>query len=325
MKQWCLVAFKIGVTIGLLYYIFGIIPFAEVIQSISVARLWYVVIALVTAILAAFVSACRLKILTDIQGMSLSILQITEINLITRFYGLLLPGYLASGVIRWHKLSQVEKKKTEAFAAIVFSRLNFTIVLVILGIAFLALDMSFALHRVTSFSLLALLISLCVVYLLAFNSKVFPLLDWLNQGKVDFIPMRLRDKLNKLLVAASQYQSLSQRSWCFITGLSFLENMLGVITIYLLAISLDIDITFINIGWIRSVINIVATLPISFAGIGVREGGLIVLLTPYGVAGSEAVALSFLIIASVLFMGGIGAVIEARKLLVPTKSRGVGG
>lgn len=320
MKRWCLLAFKIGVTIGLLYYIFGIIPFAEVIKSISLARLWYVVIALLAAILTTFFSACRLKILTDIQGMSLSILQIAEINLITRFYGLLLPGYLAGGVIRWHKLSQVEKKKTEAFAAIAFSRLNFMIVLVILGIAFLTLDMSFAPRRVTSFSLLALLISLCVVYLIGFNPKVFPLLDWLNQGKFDFIPMPLHDKLSKLFVVTSQYHSLSQRSWCFITGLSFLENMLGVITVYLLAISLNIDITFINIGWIRSVINLVTTLPISFSGIGVREGGFVVLLKPYGVAGSEAVALSFLILASVVFVGGIGGVIEARKFLLSTNS-----
>jgi hypothetical protein len=320
MKRWCLLAFKIGVTIGLLYYIFGIIPFAEVIKSISLARLWYVVIALLAAILTTFFSACRLKILTDIQGMSLSILQIAEINLITRFYGLLLPGSLAGGVIRWHKLSQVEKKKTEAFAAIAFSRLNFMIVLVILGIAFLTLDMSFAPRRVTSFSLLALLISLCVVYLIGFNPKVFPLLDWLNQGKFDFIPMPLHDKLSKLFVVTSQYHSLSQRSWCFITGLSFLENMLGVITVYLLAISLNINITFINIGWIRSVINLVTTLPISFSGIGVREGGFVVLLKPYGVAGSEAVALSFLILASAVFVSGIGGVIEARKFLLSTNS-----
>jgi uncharacterized protein (TIRG00374 family) len=323
MKKWCLVAFKIGVTIGLLYYIFGITPFAEVIQSISVARLWYVVIAMLTAILTTFVSACRLKILTDIQGMSLSILQITEINLVTMFYGLLLPGHLVGGVIRWHKLSQVEKKKAEAFAAIAFSRLNFMIVLVILGIAFLTLDMSFAPPRVTSLGLFVVLISLCVVYLLAFNPKVLPLLDWLNQGKFDFIPMKLRDKLSKFLVVISQYHNISQRSWNFITGLSFLENMLGIITLYLLAISLNIDITFISLGWIRSVINLITTLPISFSGIGVREGGLVVLLEPYGVAGSEAVALSFLILASAVLVGGIGGVIEARQLLLSTNTNDI--
>jgi uncharacterized protein (TIRG00374 family) len=314
------VAFKIGVTIGLLYYIFGIIPFAEVIKSISVARLWYIVIALLTAILTTFASACRLKMLTDIQGMSLSILEIAEINLVTMFYGLLLPGYLAGGVIRWHKLSQVEKKNTEAFAAIAFSRLNYMIVLVILGIAFLTLDMSFAPPGVTSLGLLVVLIGLCVVYLLAFNPKVFPLLAWLNQGKFDFIPMPLHDKLSKLLVVTSQYHNISRRLWGFITGLSFLENMLGIITVYLLAISLNINITFINIGWIRSVINLVTTLPISFSGIGVREGGLIVLLKPYGVAGSEAVALSFLILARAVFVGGIGGLIEARNFLLSTNS-----
>ena len=111
LKNSGLLALKFGITIAILYYIFTKIPVTEVVRSIRQARPLYIAVALALAILTTFISACRLKILTDRQDMSLTISRITEINFLTTFYGLLLPGYFASGVIRWHRLSQAEKKK----------------------------------------------------------------------------------------------------------------------------------------------------------------------------------------------------------------------
>jgi hypothetical protein len=90
---------------------------------------------------------------------------------------------------------------------------------------------------------------------------------------------------------------------------------------YSLALGLHIDIHLIIVGWVRSLINIATMVPISFSGLGIREGGLIVLLKPYGVSGSEAVALSFLIYLGNLFLGFIGGLLEARKFLFPPKSK----
>jgi hypothetical protein len=90
--------------------------------------------------------------------------------------------------------------------------------------------------------------------------------------------------------------------------------------VYLLAISLHIEITFYNLGWIRSVITIISSLPISVSGIGVREGGLIMLLERFSVPGSEAVALSFLILGCSVFVGLVGGLMEAGKLLLSGKS-----
>ena len=98
--------------------------------------------------------------------------------------------------------------------------------------------------------------------------------------------------------------------------------MLGISSVYFLAISLNIDISIINIGWVRSVINLLTTLPISFSGLGLREGGFIVLLKTYGVSGANAVTLSFLVFATTLFIGGIGGVLEAKNLLSGSKPRG---
>jgi hypothetical protein len=85
--------------------------------------------------------------------------------------------------------------------------------------------------------------------------------------------------------------------------------------VYLLAVALNINIDFITIGWIRSVIIIFTTLPISFSGIGVREGGFMILLAPYGVPNEKSLALAFLVFATVLFLAVIGGLYEAKKFL----------
>ena len=72
---------------------------------------------------------------------------------------------------------------------------------------------------------------------------------------------------------------------------------------------------FNSIGWIRAVVQAVTNLPISISGFGLREGGLILLLEPFGVAGATAVALSFLMFGRGLLLGAIGAALEIQSAL----------
>ena len=59
-----------------------------------------------------------------------------------------------------------------------------------------------------------------------------------------------------------------------------------------------------------------AQLPISIAGLGIREGTLLGLLPLYGVVPSAAVAFAFLLLARILILGIGGGLLEARYRLV---------
>ena len=59
------------------------------------------------------------------------------------------------------------------------------------------------------------------------------------------------------------------------------------------------------------------TLPISIAGLGVREGVLVLLLASYGVSAPDALAYGLVAFAvSVLAPGLAGAIVEADRLLL---------
>ena len=57
-------------------------------------------------------------------------------------------------------------------------------------------------------------------------------------------------------------------------------------------------------------------LPLSFSGFGIREGGLILLLSPYGIPGAMAVALSFLLYLCRILVGVAGGLLEAKNVLL---------
>jgi uncharacterized protein (TIRG00374 family) len=321
MKKWFLWIPRLSITSGILFYLFTAIPFSEVIKSIALVKVSYIIIALLIMAFTIYLEAYRMKILTDKQGILLSTNQVIDINLITNFYGLFLPGSLAGGAIRWHKLSRPHNKWMEAFTSIAFNRLTGTIVLVKVGILFWVLDAKSRSNYVIGSILFAILSGLIITYFLVFDEKLSCFFQrYTRKINLTLVPGIIRRKISKLLISTGQYHNLSRSLLLYIFGLSLTSHLLGILTFYLFALSLGINVSFVNIGWVRSFILIVTMLPVSFAGLGVREGTLIFLLQPYGVSTTDAVALSFIILARTLLLGGIGGLFEARNIFLPDRS-----
>ncbi|MCG7848844.1 MAG: flippase-like domain-containing protein [ANME-2 cluster archaeon] len=302
---------KLFISIAILFYIFRIIPVNEVLNSIASANFIYILIALPLVPFIVFLNASKMKILIDKQRMSLSVRHIFDITFITHFYSLFLPGDLTSGVIRWYKLSRPDKKPAEALASVVFNRIIDTIIIVVIGILFWALDKPPNSNYSIGFTLFAILIGLIGIHLSVFNRKIsLFLMKHLNS--IFRVPETIKKKINKVLISAIQFNNLPRISIFNILGLSLSSHLAGILLFYLFALSLGIQLSFINIGWIRSSVIIITLLPISFSGLGLRDSTLIFMLGLYSISPINAVALSFLLFANDLAKGGIGGLIEAR-------------
>lgn len=309
---------KALVTSGLLYYIFMTIPVTEIVPAIYSARIHYFATAFFLVLLMNYVASCRMKRLTDRQGMTVTVRRIFEINLITNFYGLFLPGSLAGGAVRWHKLYKTDKNGPGAFIAIIFNRFILTTATAATGVVFWALAGNYKANDAAGLSLLGILASLLILQGVMVHGRISSWVERSIGGKAR-MPEVLRDKLRKLILSLSQYRDLPFASLLRLAALSFAEEFLGVASFYFVSLAIGIEVPFVHLGWIRSCILIVTMLPISFSGFGVREGTLIALLAPYGVSGTLAVAFSLLLFARTLLSAAIGGVLETANLLFPTK------
>ena len=116
-----------------------------------------------------------------------------------------------------------------------------------------------------------------------------------------------------------QFQNLRLKDHLEILVLLFLYHRIGVLSFFCFAKSLDINLSILVIGWIRSAMAIAIMIPLSFAGIGIREGTLVFLLGQYGVMQSDSMALSFLFLFRSLLTSLVGGVFEFKDFTFAKK------
>jgi uncharacterized membrane protein YbhN (UPF0104 family) len=97
--------------------------------------------------------------------------------------------------------------------------------------------------------------------------------------------------------------------------LSLLFQIVVVLANLLVCLAFNIPLSFVQLLWVVAVVSVLQALPISIAGIGVREGAYIYLLQLHGVAGTQALALSLTLFALQLSMALTGGWLQLRGLL----------
>jgi len=321
-KKYFSLCIKILIPMGIFCLIFNKIPISDVWQTILTAKILFVVLAFSIIPIQVLIAANQIKILTDHHQMGLTTKQLFDINFSIQFYNLFLPGTLAGGAVRWYKFAQDSTKGAEALAAIILNRLINMFSMA--GLAIIAWAME---KKVTGFdffggALVFLCLTLGTCYILLFNRTVCSFfVRTFEQKKVSFFPLWAQEKLLKLVYAAAEFQNLSIKSHLCMMVYALTRHLLGALNYWLLAQSVDIHVSFISICWFRAFILYVALLPISVSGIGVRDVMNIFLLSLYHVPPSQAVALSFLMLARNLLWGLIGGIGEIGKLLFSSKRK----
>lgn len=313
---------RLVVGVAILYYIFTFIPFADVLAAIASAKSSFLALAFLVLVAERFTAALRVRILTDRVGMSLSVFKIWEINTLATFYGMFLPGELAGGAVRWYKMSQPNKKRAEAAAVITFGRLIDTIMLLLLGMVFWFADPPPFANPAIAAVFFAILGGLLLALWLSLSRRAMSLLLRPVQANAERLGMRsLYGILEKVLESVRRYRHLSAREVAALGGLTLLRHLLSLLILFFFALALEIEIGFVNLGWIRSLVNVVTLIPISFSGLGIREGSLVLLLEPYGVPGTSAVALSFLTFITHIVVASAGGLLEVKNLLLDRGKR----
>lgn len=301
---------KLAVSLGIIAWIFTWIPLAGVWEALRTAHLWALGGALAFWFGAHVLSARRTRLLTRHQGMSLRTMDIFRISAVTSFYKMALPGGVGGSLIRWYKMSRPDGKPIEAFNVMMYDRVINALVLILLGAAFMFVDRSFARHPFAWPAVAVLGMALVIhlgMYLVAFNGR---LAGWVTRRIAPFLPMRIREPVCRLASCADHFNELGHalriRIWAYaVTG-----RILNLLMYYLLIIAVGLPLGFATVAWVRTAVFLIVLIPVTFSGLGLREGAMLLLLTPYGVDPEHIVAFSMLVFIAILFHAGIGGAYE---------------
>jgi len=308
MKKILVTLFQLAVTIAVLYWVYhDPEKRAQMVEALRNAQYHWVVIGILAYVLVEIAAAFRWHVLLKVQGIHLSLPRLSGLFLIGMFYNQFLPGGTGGDIIKsYFLLKETADKKAGALLAVVFDRFIGLVALVAITGGLISLRFDFLSQTLETRRLLWLLLMLLggsiVVLLSTFVITGFNL--------VHSLPKKFPGR-EKLIEISAAYH-LYAHHWpatLVAFGASIVAHLATFATFLCAAYALGAAVPLVNFFAVMPIERTISALPISFAGIGLREKVLQIML--HGLCGvPEATAiligsLSFLIVLICCLPGAI--------------------
>jgi len=272
----------------------------------------YYAISTLVVLISSCLIAYKYYLLISGTSISMSYLNIFKINIISRFYGLFLPTAIAPGVVRWYKVTRNKKGRIFFLSSTVFERLTFILILILCGflpLFFYSEQTGIILLRTRIFPVATLsLLIVCLSISYYFNSFIR---EFINS----FVCRALKRKWSlsdiENYINHFSLKTTDASVLFYILCLSILWQIFFLIRIFLLFKSADLPLDFIDVAWIGSLVLLLQILPISFSGLGVREGAYAYLVTLFNLLPEKGVLIGILFFSQSIILATIGGMFEA--------------
>lgn len=291
-NRFVIVAFKLVVSAVLLAVVLRGLDVSAVGESLARLSSQTIFVAAALYLLAHSLNAVKLLML--MKGRSLKdLIRYTFVGL---FYGTVLPGQVLGDAMKAYRLIRTGDDGAAVVAAVVVDKIT--------GLAALALITGIGLFidprgfpDVFTALFFALMAGLILVLLLPLVVPKLP--DLLDNAIGRFLRAWQTSTQHWLPLLAS-----------LLIGIAF--QILAVIVIAYIGAGMGIELSFAHWIAVVGLVSLILLLPITFAGVGLREGGLVILLGFVGIAPADAVALSFALLGYTIFGALVGAAADLK-------------
>lgn len=292
-------------------------PLSEIWSHLRTLDVGALIASAILSLVAWCLSGARLWCLLP----SFRISELIRVNFASIFYGTILPGQIAGDVVKAYRLGRRSSIPGYAEAATLVDRVLALLAMFMIGAAaaFFTPKLPTILRLFFVAGALAIVLACGVA---ASNSFRHLLLE-------RFIPSgggRIRSFIRQFGIAMHDYlRRPLQMLGVLVVAVLF--HLLCIIVNVLLGHALRIPLTWTEWALIYAGVTLLVLLPVSIAGIGLREGGYIGMLSLFGVSAAAALSMSFIVFGLALFGAIIGGLLELRMpwrrrsfLLHPSKA-----
>ena len=307
MKKVLITIIQLAVTVALLVWVYhDPKKLSEMRQALAHARFQWLAAGILSYLVVEAAAAFRWHVLLKVQGIRLTAPRVSGLFLIGMFYNQFLPGGTGGDIIKSYLLLKETDRKAGALLAVVFDRFIGLVALVVITVTLVSMrfDLLSQTHETRRYLwiliiLLGVSIASLVVSFLVSGFNLFHLLPHKFPGR------------EKLIEIAAAYH-LYARHWIasLVAFLASLVAHLSTFTTFLCAAyALRADVVVTDFFAVMPIERTISALPISFAGVGLREKVLQTMLhqvcgVPEGVAVLIG-SLSFLMMVLCCLPGGI--------------------
>jgi hypothetical protein len=288
-------------------------PLPAIVSSLTSADLPLLLGGLLLNFAARLAAAERTLVISRGFGAWISRWQTIETLFISNFYALLSPGPILSGVVTVYRYRGYGASVSASVGSLLASRAIECMLFVALGAACLLWDPHVELAAVRYPLILAAI---------ALGAAALAMLYWWwshrrrNPAALSPVTDRTTGLMAGLRAAWNEVMRRGPALALQAAVPATVQVVLSGAAVELLARSVGIELTLVTAIWVTAAVYLVVLLPISVAGVGVREVTLTNALGLLGVDASLAVALSILLFLDPLINALIGGALQLRSSLL---------
>jgi uncharacterized protein (TIRG00374 family) len=249
---------------------------------------WYLLAAQIVLMLGVVVRAYRWQILVHDQGGDASLKELTSLYFVGFLFNNLLPSGFGGDAVKMYELSQRSHRGAEAVSSVLVDRFMGLIALQMIGLTALIFSWQLVLSEIKVLTVLLFGASLMAAWVVSYRC----LWEFLAERVPLFDRLLSIEAVHSLV---SSLQSYSGSALLRALGVGLVFNVLLVAANVLIGMSLGVDLPLAYYMIFVPLTSLVLILPISFAGLGVREGTYVVLFKQAGVAPEVALSMSLLV------------------------------
>ena len=308
MKKILSLVLKLLISSTLLIYLFyfsGIIDFQEVMKILQQTRLSIFILVFLICLSAVFVSTKRWSLFLPEKT---KYSRLVSLNLISFFFNTFLPGRVGGEIVKTFYVYRDTGNANISIASVLIDRyMGFS---AIIGISFITLIGGYSYFKDTE--IVWLIPVIFSIFLIA--SFMFWRMNW--------------EKIKGLGALYTSFMEYKAKKRIIYYGLilSVITQVMSIVEIYLLSVAIGLAVPIIYFFIFVPIINAISAIPITIAGLGLREVSFATLFNMFfmrlGVTSNQAVSLSLLIFVVMILINVIGGIEYIRMSKLPVKGKG---
>ncbi len=269
MKKWVLLGLQISVTLVLLVVIFRREGFREDIgRVISGASTGWLIVALAAALVVHTICWLRWWVCLKILNLQASPGRSLRFFAISLFASLFLMGPVGGDAVRLGLMFRDDHSKAAATMSVLLDRLSGLMALVLGAVLFTGM-------RYSWFKQDALAVQMMhALWIFLIGSVIFMVVSFIisRKGWLRHLPRRAPMR-EGLISCAEAWDKFSRRPWLSLStvGMSFVGLMIYFSVFVFCAMAFGLQIAWRDIFAVMTVVDAAVALPVSFAGLGLRE------------------------------------------------------
>ena len=319
-----LLGLRLLVSLLLIAFILAKVDFDRLRALFASISLPYFFLALFLVTVERVLLAYKWNVLLAKKKLNIPFIKLLKIYYASIFVGTFLPSSLGVEIFRSYSLAKYNSNPAESVSSVFVDKIialcsSFIVVLVNVllfsGLIANKYIIPITLIMTATFVVFSIIIINQAIMQAVINS--FSLINLKN----------LQNKIQKFYNAFSEYMAYKGALF-YVLMLSFLLQVVRVLDVYAVSLSLKQEVALAHFFIFVPIIIILTMLPLSLAGIGIREGAFVYFFSQVGMTVSEAFALSVLIYVLTMISilpGGIifalgGISIKSAQTIMETKT-----